>query len=203
MSRNKFKFRREIIAAGGIQSTGGLQITAASTFVGAVTFTAAPILAAGISSNKGAIVNSTGGYIADHVQTWTGANCERVGTTGVHKMTGYGVTKVALTKAEATGAANFQLVLGNPVRAGVHKYVFISRATGASTYDIRLSNESSAQTFYGSTWDAILLSTDFVGPNPFGVHLIGITTDQWAICQMLPGTASTQYGLGGSTFSAT
>lgn len=203
MSRNKFKFRREIIAAGGITSTGGLQITAASTFVGAVTFTAAPVFSAGVSALAAPIIAATGGYFADNVQTWTAANCERVGTTGVHKMLGYGVTKVSLTKAAATGAANFQLVLGNPVRAGVHKYVFIERATGASTFDIRLSNESSAQTFYGTTWDAIILTTDFVGPNPFGVHLVGITTDQWAICQMLPGAASTQYGLGGSTFSAT
>jgi hypothetical protein len=195
MSRNKFKFRREIIAAGGITSTGGLQITAASTFVGAVTMTG------GILGVKGPIVCSTGGYLVDHVQALTAADCERVGTSGT-KMVGYGVTRATLTLAAATGAANFQLVLGNPVRAGVRKSVLLTRATGASTFDIRISNESSAQTFYGTTADGIVVTTDYKSPNPASFEFMGVTTDQWA-CLTVSGLQSSQWSYTGTTFSAT
>ena len=51
MSRNKFKFRREIIAAGGIASTGGLDIAAASTFHGTLTLDGAITAAGGSFSS--------------------------------------------------------------------------------------------------------------------------------------------------------
>jgi hypothetical protein len=207
MSRNKFKFRREIIAAGGIASTGGIQIGAASTFdstvtiTGVATLTASPVLTAGITALKAPIVCSTLGYLADHVQSLTAADCERTGTTGT-LTAGYGVTKWTLTKAAATGAANFQCLLGNPVKAGVHHYVLLTRATGASTFEVWLSNESSAQTFYGTTADGIKLTTDWVSPNPAGFHFVGITTNQWA-CVTVNGLQSTQWSYTGTTFSAT
>lgn len=195
MSRNKFKFRREIIAAGGISSTGGIDITAASTFVGAVTMTG------GIVGVKGPIVCSTGGYLVEHVQNMTAAQCERTGTAGTPSA-GYGITNWSLTKAAATGAANFQCVLGNPVVAGVHKYLTVYRATGASTFEVWISNESSAQEFYGTTADAIKLTTDWKSPNPASFHFVGVSTNQWA-CLTVDGLQSTQWSYTQSTFSAT
>ena len=192
MSRNKFKFKRQIIAAGGITSTGGIQIDAASTFAGALTVT-------GALTQTG--LGTFGGGIAESVQALTAADCERTGTTGT-RILGYGITKVTLTKAAATGAANFQLVMAGPAAVGIHKTLVLTRATGASTFEVWLSNLTSALTFYGTTADAIKLTTDWVSPNPAGFQFVGITTAQWAALTV-NGLQSSQWAYGVSTFSAT
>lgn len=187
---------------------GGLEVTGNTTLTGAVTFAAAPVFSAGaaslgaVTAQKSPIILSTGGYVAEHVQSLTGAACIREGTTAGTPMVGYGVTKVALTKAQATGAANFHLKLANPVVAGVHKYVLISRATGASTFEVWISNESSAQTWYGSTYDGMKLTTDWTGLNPAGFHFIGISTDQWAALT-IDGLQSSQWSYAPTTMLAT
>jgi hypothetical protein len=186
MSRNKFKFRRQIIAAGGIDSTAGCEFDAASTFNGAVTFAALDTFNAGI---------------AETVQSLTAADCERTGTTGT-RILGYGITKASLTKADATGAANFQLVLAGPVAAGVHKTLVLTRATGASTFEVWISNLTSALTFYGTTADGIKLTTDWKSPNPAAFQFVGITTAQWAALTV-NGLQSSQWSYTGTTFSAT
>ena len=139
--------------------------------------------------------------IIEPVQSLTAADCERTGTTGT-RILGYGITKASLTKAAATGAANFQLVLAGPVAAGVHKTLVLTRGTGASTFEVWISNLTSALTFYGTTADAIKLTTDWVSPNPAGFQFVGISTVQWA-CLTVNGLQSTQWAYAGSTFSAT
>jgi len=208
------KLKHDFLIDGGLEVTGNTTLTGNITHTGTLTqtgvatFTAAPVFSAGVASigtvsaQKAAIVMSTGGYLAEHVQSLTGAACLRPGTTAGTAMVGYGLTKVALTLAQATGAANFHLKLSNPVVAGVHKYLVISRATGASTYEVWVSNESSDQTFYGTTADGIKMTTDWASPNPVGFHFVGITTDQWATLTV-NGLQSSQWSYTGTTMYAT
>jgi|GEM_PF-5135102 len=191
------KLKRDLLIDGGLEVTGNSTLTGAVTAAGGVGITGS--LAA--SAVAGALVCASGGYMSDYVQSLTAADCERTGTTGT-RILGYGITKVTLTKAAATGAANFQLVLAGPVKAGAHKYLVLTRATGASTFEVWISNLTSALTFYGSTADAIKLTTDWVSPNPAGFHFVGITTAQWAALSV-NGLQSTQWSYTVSTFSAT
>lgn len=189
MSRNKFKFRREIIAAGGITSTGGLQITAASTFVGAVTFTAAPIFTGGVSSVTGGIIAGTGGYFADVVETMDDnqALTDTGGLgTGGRAILGYGVTAISITGTSGTTAGstanNLVFKLNSPIKTGVLKEIWIT-GTSASTKVVSIRTATSTHVFFGGGNNAITLSTALSdGGFPGAVlRLRGLSTTQWAV----------------------
>lgn len=212
MSRNKFKFKREIIAAGGITSTGGIQIGAASTFdstvkiTGVATLTASPVLTAGISALKAPIICSTGGYVADKVQTLNdyAALTDTGGSSkaGYQAILGYGITAITVTGATGgttAGSTSNDLVfkLNSPIKAGVTKEIWVT-GTSASTKVVSIRTATSTHTFFGSTRNSFSFTTtvnDLLGG--FGVRLRGITTSQWAV--NMPGKLSTAETLAGAT----
>jgi len=188
MSRNKFKFRREIIAAGGITSTGGLQITAASTFVGAVTFTAAPIFTAGVSSITGGLIAGTGGYLAEKVQTLQDSDSisDTGGVSGT-AILGYGVTKITVTGATGASTAgstrnDLTFKLNPPIKAGVLKEIWIT-GTSASTKVVSIKTATSTHTFFGTTKNSVAFTTAVseLGFAGAALHLRGLSTTQWAV----------------------
>ena len=178
MSRNKFKFRREIIAAGGIASTGGLQISAASTFDGLVTFNAG---------------------IADKVQALTDTHALKDTSTGGTAILGYGVTTITVTGATGGSTANdLAFKLNPPIKAGVFKRIYVT-GTSASTKVVSVRTNTSLLTFFGSTKNSIAFTTtvNSLG-HAFPILLDGLSTSQWAVCG-LPGTPSTASALAGAT----
>jgi hypothetical protein len=197
MSRNKFKFRREIIAAGGIVSTGGCQFDAASTFSAAVTFAVAPIFSAGITNiaQKSGLILSTGGYVADHVQALTDDASLSDASTGGTAILGYGVTTITVTGATGpavggSSANNLIFKLNSPVKAGVHKRIYVT-GTSASTKVVSVRTASSVQPFFGSTKNSIAYTTTVNNLGyGFPILLDAISTSQWAVCG-LPGVPST------------
>ena len=206
------KVNHDFLVDGGLEVTGNTTvagnatITGTLTQTGVATFTAAPVLSAGIASlgavtaQKAAVTMSTGGYMVEHVQSLTGAACARTGTTAGTPLVGYGVSKVALTIASASGAANYDLRLDPPSAIGVHKYIFLSH-TGASTYETKvMPSATTTVLFWGTTANAIQLTTDWVSPVTSGFHLIGLST-QWAIVGS--NLASTQWSICGATFGTT
>jgi hypothetical protein len=205
MSRNKFKFRRQIIAAGGIASTGGIDITAASTFVGAVTFTASPVLSAGISALAAPIIAGTGGYFADKVQSLTdyAALTDTGGSSkaGYQAILGYGITTLTITGTSGTtaGSTANDLVfkLNSPIKAGVQKDIFIT-GSSASTKVVSIRTATSTHTFFGSTKNSIAFTTTVndlgVG---FNLRLRGLSTTQWAVVG--PSKLSTAAAFAGAT----
>ncbi len=179
------KLKRDLLIAGGLEVTGNTTLTGSLVQTGAQTFT-------GRATFNGGIVET--------VQSLTGAACARPGSTAGTALLGYGISKVALTIASATGAANFDLKLNGPVAAGVHKFINLSH-TGASTYETKVMSATTTVTFFGSTGNAIQLTTDWVSPKTAGFHLIGVTTAQWAIIGA--NAASTQWSITGATFGTT
>lgn len=191
MSRNKFKFKRQIIAAGGIVSTGGIDITAASTFVGAVTFTASPVLTAGISALTAPIVAGTGGYFTEKVQALTGASLAT-------SILGYGVTSITIASGTESTAADFTFTLASPIKAGVLKEIYVT-GTSASTKVVSIRTATSTHTFFGSTKNSIAYTTTVNNlGHGFPIQLRGLSTTQWALGG-LPGIASTASAIAGAT----
>jgi hypothetical protein len=195
MSRNKFKFRREIIAAGGITSTGGIQIGAASTFdstvkvTGVLTATAAAVLTGGVSSVTGGIIAGTGGYLADVVETMDDnqALTDTGGLgTGGRAILGYGVTAITITGTSGTTAGstanNLVFKLNSPIKTGVLKEIWIT-GTSASTKVVSIRTATSTHVFFGGSNNAITLSTALSdGGFPGAVlRLRGLSTTQWAV----------------------
>lgn len=205
MSRNKFKFRREIIAAGGITSTGGLQITAASTFVGAVTFTAAPIFSAGITNaaQKSGIICSTGGYLAEKVQALDDSDALGDDSAGGTAILGYGVTHITVTGTTGSSTAgstanDLVFKLNPPIKAGVLKEIYIT-GTSASTKVVSVRTATSTHTFFGSTRNSIAFTTTVNNLTyGFPIRLRGLTTTQWAVSG-LAGIPSTAITIAGAT----
>lgn len=212
MSRNKFKFKRQIIAAGGITSTGGLQIGAATTFdstvqvTGVLTATAAAVLTGGVSSLKGGIIASTGGYVADKVQslndyaalTDTGGSSK----AGYQAILGYGVTHITVTGTSGTtaGSTSNDLVfkLNPPIKAGVFKRIYVT-GTSASTKVVSIRTATSTHTFFGSTKNSIAFTTTVNNlGHGWSLSMSGITTSQWAL-DALPGIPSTASAIAGAT----
>ena len=212
MSRNKFKFRREIIAAGGITSTGGIQIGAASTFdstvkiTGVATFTAAPVFSAGISALAAPIIAGTGGYFADVVETMddnqaltdTGGSSK----AGCRAILGYGVTAITITGTSGTtaGSTANDLVfkLSSPIKAGVLKEIYIT-GTSASTKVVSIRTATSTHVFFGSTKNSIAYTTTINNlGHGFPLRLRALSTTQWAISG-LAGVPSTASALAGAT----
>jgi len=185
------KLNRDLLIAGGLEVTGNSTLTGTVTVTGAQTFTGAPTFAGQITANAG---------VAETVQTLTGAACARPGTTAGTPLLGYGVSVVAVTKADATGAANFDLRLNPPVAPGVHKYIFLSH-TGASTFETKvMPSATTTVLFWGTTANAINMTTDWLSPVTAGFHLVGVTT-QWAVVGA--NLASTQWSISGATFGTT
>lgn len=205
MSRNKFKFRREIIAAGGITSTGGLQIGAASTFDAAVTFAVAPIFSAGITNaaQKSGIVCSTGGYFADKVQLLDDSDAVKDTSTGGTAILGYGITAITVTGATGSSTAgstanDLAFKLNPPIKAGVTKRIYIT-GTSASTKVVSIRTATSTHTFFGSTRNSVAFTTT-VNNLSHGFPLVfdSITTSQWAF-RGLAGIPSTASAIAGAT----
>ncbi len=197
MSRYSYKFRREIIAAGGISSTGGVDITAASTFVGALTLTA------GVAALTGGVISGTGGYFADKVQLLDDSDALSDSSTGGTAILGYGVTAITVTGATGSSTAgstanNLTFKLNAPIKAGVHKRIYVT-GTSASTKVVSIRTATSVQTFFGSTKNSIAYTTTINNlGHGFPILLDGITTAQWALAG-LPGVASTASAIAGAT----
>jgi hypothetical protein len=125
----------------------------------------------------------TGGYVADKVESLTGAVCyttKRAGTA----LLGYGVSAVALTLAQASDAVDFAVKLSDPIHAGVRKTILVSWATGTvtSTYQFSVRTDTSTKTFYGTTCNAATFTTDAMkSVTPRALDLVGMSTDQWAV----------------------
>ena len=218
MSRNKFKFRRQIIAAGGITSTGGIQIDAASTFAGALTvtgaltqtgvatFAAAPVFSAGISALAAPIVAGTGGYFADNVQSLTdyAALTDTGGSSkaGFQAILGYGITKISVTGTSGTtaGSTANDLVfkLNPPIAAGVSKRIYVT-GTNASTKVVSIRTATSTHVFFGSTKNSVAWTTTVNNlGHGFPLLLDGLSVSQWAL-RGLPGVPSTASAIAGAT----
>jgi hypothetical protein len=72
-------------------------------------------------------------------------------------------------------------LLGRPARAGVVKYVVLD-TPAASTDNAVLRLESTADTFWGTTFQTLTVSTASDGPNVLAsVTLVGASTTQWAL----------------------
>lgn len=193
MSRNKFKFRRQIIAAGGIDSTAGFEFDAASTMNGVLTFSAAPVFN----------VNPTFTYgIKEPVQLLDDSDSLSDASTGGTAILGYGITAITVTGttgSSTAGSTHNDLVfkLNTPYAAGINKEIYIT-GTSASTKVVSIRTATSTQTFFGTTRNSFSFTTtvnDLLGG--FGVKLRGITTSQWAV--VMPGKLSTAETLAGAT----
>jgi hypothetical protein len=186
------KLKHDFLIDGGLEVTGNTTLTGTLAQVGVATFTASPVFSAGVTlaAQKSGITFSTGGYFTEHVESLTGSVCyttKRAGTA----LLGYGVSNVALTVSQASDAVDFAVKVAGPVAAGVHKYINISRATGASTYECHVLTAASSQVFYGSTANCIQFTTDaMLGGSPASVHLLGVTTKQWAVVGAWAGPSS-------------
>ena len=200
------KLKHDFLIDGGLEVTGNTTITGTLTQTGVATFAAAPVLSAGIASlgavsaQKAAVTLSTGGYVAEHVQALTGAGSYTTVRTGT-PILGYGVTKISVTKAESSNACNFAYVLANPSAVGAQKFIFVNKATGASTQEIKIMSSSTLVTFYGTTSNAIVITSDAMKQRPVGVHLIGLatgTTRRWAVLNA-PLSSSTEWTVCGAT----
>jgi hypothetical protein len=182
MSRNKFKFRREIIAAGGITSTGGLQITAASTFDAQVTFAARPVFSAGVK---------------EPIQSLTGAAACSPASTGGTAILGYGITVIDALSSQTT-QVNFIYKLNSPAAAGVNKEIYFT-GSSASTKVVSIRTATSTHVFYGSTKNSVAYTTTVNNLGyGFPILLRGLSTTQWAL-KGLPGVPSTASALAGAT----
>lgn len=179
------KVNHDFLVAGGLEVTGNTTLTGTLTQTGVATFAAVPVFSAGvtIAAQKSAITMSTGGYVVDHVQALTGAHCYTTKRTGTN-IVPYGVTQIRLTKAESSDAANYKFHLLNAPAAGVHKWIHVMKTTGPSTLQCYILTSATAQTLYGSTFNAVHFTTDMTtATQPFCVHLIGTTGGKWAITQ--------------------
>lgn len=193
MSRNKFKFRRQIIAAGGIDSTGGFEFDAASTMNGVLTFGAAPVF--------NAVPTFTYG-VKEPVQSLDDSDSlSDTGGAGTN-IVGYGITAISVTGTTGSSTAgsthnDLVFVLNPPYAAGINKEIYIT-GTSASTKVVSIRTATSTHTFFGSTRNSVAFTTtvnDLTGG--FGLKLRGISTSQWAI--VLPGKLSTAEALAGAT----
>ncbi len=192
------KLRRDLLIAGGLEVTGNTTLTGTLKQTGVATLTAAPVLSAGISALKAGIIASTGGYVADKVQTLTdyAALTDTGGSSkaGYQAIIGYGVTAITVTGTSGTTAgstANMLVFkLNPPIKAGVVKEIYIT-GSSASTKTVKIRTATSTHTFFGSTQNAIGFTTA-VNNLGYGwpIKLRALSTTQWAL-GALPGVKST------------
>lgn len=89
----------------------------------------------------------------------------------------------------ATSGAGREAIIPNPPFAGAVKYIFVINNTTSS--DTRLHTASTANVFWGTTFNTVAISTGSTGSpggTPGGTPslcLVGASTTQWAI---MPGT---------------
>ena len=122
---------------------------------------------------RGSVVFSTGGKKVDYVQTLTGAS---TGTT----ITNYGITTIAVTTAAAGTAANLVFTLAAPV-AGVEKIIAVRTPT-TKEVQVRTPSSAAAHNFFGSTFNALLWSTQGASTNKQCIaRLHGVSTSQWVV----------------------
>jgi hypothetical protein len=191
MSRYSYKFRREIIAAGGISSTAGLQIGAASTFDAAVTFAAAPIFAAGAR-------------LVSSVQALDDDDALSDASTGGTAILGYGITTITVTGATGPGtggssANDLTFKLSRPAAVGIMKDIFIT-GSSESTKVVSIRTANSSDTFFGTTKNSIAFTTK-VNDLSIGwsLSLRGITTKKWGIAGGAFSKLSTSVAFAGAT----
>jgi hypothetical protein len=131
-----------------------------------------PILAYEGLANSSLATRSTDTYIYnprvfEKIQTLTGAS---TGTA----VTNYGITSIAVASSTEGTAANLIYSLAAPV-AGITKTIIVD--CGGSTKEVQVRTASSAQTFWGSTKNSLLFSTDSTGA--VTAHLVGASTSKW------------------------
>lgn len=194
---SRYKFRRQIIAAGGIDSTGGCEFDAASTFNGAVTFAAAPVFSVPPSPTLGV-------RVAASVQSLDDSDSLSDASTGGTAILGYGVTAITVTGTTSSSTAgsthnNLAFKLNPPYAVGISKDIFIT-GSSASTKIVSVRTAASSQTFFGSTKNSLALTTTVndIGVG-FNLHLIGITTSQWAVAGGVFAKMSTAAAFAGAT----
>jgi len=130
-----------------------------------------PLLLRNGLETRGSVVFSTGAGKVDHVQTLTG---DSTGTT----ITNYGITTIALSTGANGTAANLVFTLAAPV-AGVAKIIAVSAPT---TKEVQVRTPTSAATFFGSTFNALLWSTQGASTSKQGIaRLHGISATQWVV----------------------
>ncbi|HUU99163.1 MAG TPA: hypothetical protein VM487_25805 [Phycisphaerae bacterium] len=202
------KLNRDLLIAGGLEVTGNTTITGTLAQVGVATFTAAPVFSAGLTNaaQKSGIIMSTGGYIAEKVQTLNdyAALTDTGGSSkaGYQAILGYGVTKISVTGTSGTtaGSTSNDLVfkLSSPIKAGVLKEIYIT-GTSASTKVVSIRTATSTHVFFGSTKNSIAYTTT-VNNLGFGFPLLlrGLSTTQWALGP-LAGIPSTASAIAGAT----
>jgi hypothetical protein len=104
------------------------------------------------------------------VQALTGASTGTV-------VTNHGVTKFTVAAgSESVTAAKYTYTLENP-RIGVHKTIVFDNN---STRTLELRTGSSLATFFGSTKNAIAVTTGSTATNVH-VDLVGVSSVQWAV----------------------
>jgi len=187
-----------------LEVTGNTTLTGTLTQTGVATLAAAPVFSAGVASvgtvsaQKAGIIMSTGGYVADKVQTLNdyAALTDTGGSSkaGFQAILGYGVTAITVTGTSGTTAGStsnhLTFRLNSPIKAGVVKEIYVT-GTSASTKTVKIRTATSSHTFFGSTQNAIGFTTTI---NNLGygwpIRLRGLSTTQWALAA-LPGIKST------------
>lgn len=126
---------------------------------------------------------STDAGVVDVTQTIALSGVSALGTTAV---TSRGITFITST---GTGAG-WSLPLAAPGRAGVTKRIFVNQN---STVPVQIHTASSANTFYGSTFNSVTFTTAGGAILP-GVVLIAASSVQWAVQSIYPvATTATTY----------
>ena len=103
------------------------------------------------------------------VQSLTG------GSTGT-QITNHGVTKIVVSGTESATVAKYTYEIEKP-RIGVHKTIFFDNN---STRTLEVRTPSSGSVFFGSTKNAIAVTTGSTAANVH-VSLVGLSSVQWAV----------------------
>ena len=171
MSQYPPHFKRPVVFV------NGLETRAASSFLADATF------------RGGNVVLSTAAGIVDHIQALTGKS------TGT-RVNNYGVTQIIMASGtESATAAKLIYTIDNPI-AGIRKRIYVQ---ADATEEIEVRTASSLTLFLGSTFNALLWSTNGASTStPPVVDLYGASTSQWVLATNLS-TVATKVVAAGAT----